>query len=177
LPVVGGGVVAPGAVPPGAGEVVVVVFPELVAGAGAEVFGGIAPGVWTHPPFPGGTGVVWFGGVGPGVAGAGVCGVLGAVCGVSVPSPAALVVIGVGGPIGFVGGVIFGLLGAGVAFGAGAGAVGTELLVCGGVAVVVGAGVVGGGGVAARVRCATAQLARVRRAIRAISRFVMGFSS
>ena len=101
----------------------------------------------------------------------GVCGVL------SVPSPAALVVMGVGGPIGFVGGVIVGLAGAGAVFGVGAGAVGIEV-VGGGVAVVVGAVVVGGGGggVAARVRWAAAQLPTVRRAISATSRFVIRFS-
>ena len=75
-----------------------------------------------------------------------VCGVL------SVPSPAALVVMGVGGPIGFVGAVIVGFAGAGAVFGVGGGAVGIEVVVWGGVAVVVGAVVVGGGGVAARVR-------------------------
>ena len=80
---------------------------------------------------------------------------LGVVCGcgvLSAPSPAALVVIGVGGPIGFVGGVIVGFVGVGAALGLGAGAVGTVVVVCGGVAVVVGAVVADGGGVAARVR-------------------------
>jgi len=85
-----------------------------------------------------------------------------------------LVVIGVGGPIGLVGGVIPELGVAGGVFGAGAGAVGMVVVVWGGVAVVVGAVVVGGGGVAARVRWATTQPAQVRRAIRRISLFVIG---
>jgi hypothetical protein len=62
---------------------------------------------------------------------------------VLVPSPAALVVIGVGGPIGLVGGVIMGFVGAGAAVGVGAGAVGRVApgaVVCAG-AVGVGAGV------------------------------------
>lgn len=84
-----------------------------------------------------------------------------------------MVVMGVGGPIGFVGGVIVRFAGTGAVFGAGAGAVGIEVVVCGGVAVLVGAVVAGGEGVAARVRCAAAQLAKVTRAIKAISRFVM----
>lgn len=87
-----------------------------------------------------------------------------------------MVVMGVGGPMGFVGGVIVGFAGAGAAFGAGAGAVGIEVVVWGGVAVVVGAVVVGGGGVAAGLRWAAAQLAKVRRAIKATSHFVMGIS-
>lgn len=83
--------------------------------------------------------------------------------------------MGVGRPMGFVGGVMVGFAG-GAAFGAGAGAVGIEVVVWGGVAVVVGAVVVGGGGVAAGLRWAAAQLAKVRRAIRATSHFVMGIS-
>ena len=76
-----------------------------------------------------------------------------------------------------VGGVIVGFVGAGAAFGAGAGAVGMVVfgaVVCTGYVGGVGAGV-GVGGVAARVRWAAAQPAEQRRAINGIRRFVMGF--
>jgi hypothetical protein len=101
----------------------------------------------------------------------------------SVPSPAALVVIGVGGPIGLVGGVMFEFAGGVLVFVVGAGAVGIVAfgaVVCvGGVGVAVAVGGGGGGaaGAAVRVRCAATQLAQVRIAISRISRFAMGFSS
>lgn len=164
----GGLVVDPGAlgIVPGFGAV----------GLGVELPDGIVPGVGTHGPFAGtGTGVV--DGALPGVPGSGVdVGVPGVVCGggvLWVPSPAALVVIGVGGPIGFVGGVIVGLVGVCVPLGVAAGAVG--VVVCCGAVVVVGA-VGGAGGVAARVRCAAAQLPQPSNVISRISCFDMGFA-
>lgn len=168
-----------GGVPPGLGvEVVVVGLLGFVPGAG-EVLGGIVPGVCTHVPLPCGTGVAWFGGTLPGAGEAGVEGVGGGVwVVVSVPSPAALVVIGVGGPIGLVGGIIVGFAGAGAALGAGTGAVGMVVfgaVVGAGAVGVVGAGG-GAGGVAARVRCAAAQSAEQRRTISGIRRFVMVIS-
>jgi hypothetical protein len=82
--------------------------------------------------------------------------VWGVVCGVVVaPGPAALVVIGVGGPIVVGGGVMPGLLEGGTALG-------TE--VCGG----------GGGGGAAVVRCASTQVVHVKRMNRAVNRSFIG---
>ena len=102
---------------------------------------GTVPGAGTQGPLPG-TGV-GGGVIGCVLPGAGlVWGVLGAVCvcGVAwVSSPAALVVIGVGGPMVFVGGVIVGFEDAG----AGAAVVGA---VCCAGAVAGGAGAAVGGG-------------------------------
>ncbi|HWJ46364.1 MAG TPA: hypothetical protein VNS62_01850 [Candidatus Udaeobacter sp.] len=117
-------------------------------------------------------------GVGAGAVGVGVSALLvggGTLC---APSPPALVVIGVGGPIGFVGGVMFGLAGGVLVFGAGGaavgGAFGTVVRAAGAVVV---AGGAGGGTAGAAVRCAATQVAQLRIVISGISRFAMGFSS
>lgn len=163
-----------------------------------ELFDAVVPAVLTQG-LAGTTGVAGFcvvpaapvAGVGAAPVGEGVSAVPLGGATLSVPSPAALVVIGVGGPIGLVGGVMLGLAGAAGAVGVGAGAVGVATLGmvdCVGVAVVIGVvgivvGVVGvvvgavGAGVAARVRCAAAQLAQLIRTINRISRFCMRFSS
>ena len=97
-----------------------------------------------------------------------------------VSSPAALVVIGVGGPIGFGGGVMLGFP-AGVFGGAGeAGTVVFGTLVCAGDVVVVGGAavvgdVVGVVGAVARVRCAPAQVAKLKMAMKTRNRLVIRF--
>jgi hypothetical protein len=92
------------------------------------------------------------------------------------PSPAALVVIGVGGPIVVIGGVMVGVVGDVAVFGVGAAAEGTLALgtvPCAGVAVVVGGT---GVGVAALVCCAASHLVQLIRINSAKSRRAMGFS-
>ena len=88
--------------------------------------------------------------------------------------------MGVGGPIVFVGGVMFGF--AGAAFGVGAGAAGTVAfgeLGCAGAVVVAGGAVGAGGGVVARVRCAATQVAQLKIVISRMNCFIIGilFSS
>ena len=89
-----------------------------------------------------------------------------------------MVVIGVGGPIGLVGGVMFGFAGGVLVFAVAAGAVGVAAfgaVVCaGGIVVAVGGGGGGAAGTAVRVCCAANQLAQLRIAISRISRFAMG---
>lgn len=92
---------------------------------------------------------------------------------VCVPSPPALVVIGVGGPIVLVGGVIVGFA-AGATPGVGAGDVG--VVACAGAVVCGGGAAVAGGGAAAR-RCAAAQVAQLRIAMSRAVRFVIRISS
>jgi hypothetical protein len=100
-----------------------------------ELFAAVAPETLTHGgtgaggrpgltgwPLPG-TGVCGVG-VGASPLGVGVSALLVGGGVLSVPSPAALVVIGVGGPIGLVGGVMFGFAGGVLVFAVGAGAVG-----------------------------------------------------
>jgi hypothetical protein len=84
--------------------------------------------------------------------------------------------MGVGGPIVFVGGVMFGF--AGAVPGVGAGATGTVALgaaACAGVVVVADGAVGAGAGVVARVRCAAAQLVQLKIAISRMNCLVIGF--
>jgi len=168
-------VLFPAAPPEGAGELLVVDPVFALAGFGVGVC------AVTHGAVPFGT--VWFGGCAGGTpvglgavcVGAGVCAFGGGTG--SVSGPAALVVIGVGGPIVVVCGVAveFGVAGfaAGivVCVGGGAGAVGV-VLAAGGAGCDVGGGVADGGA-AARVRCAAVQVANVRRRNNAKMRVVM----
>ncbi|HXJ88903.1 MAG TPA: hypothetical protein VMS18_18950 [Candidatus Binatia bacterium] len=141
------------------------------AGFAAELAGGMVPGAGTHGPLLGlGAGAGVAGGALPGVSGAGAvdCGVGVVWAGdeLCVPPPAALVVIGVGGPIGFVGAVVVG-----AAFGVGAGAAGTEVLGAWAGAVVVVGDAGCGGGVAGAVPWAATQPAQLTMAMSKVSRF------
>jgi len=85
--------------------------------------------------------------------------------------------MGVGGPIVFVGGVMFGFAGAVPGVGAGAaGTVAFGALDCAGAVVVAGGAVGVGAGVAARVRCANAQLVQVKIAISRMNCLIIGSS-
>ncbi|HTT24443.1 MAG TPA: hypothetical protein VMG82_36315 [Candidatus Sulfotelmatobacter sp.] len=140
------------------------------AGFAAELAGGMVPGDGTHGPLPGlGAGAGVTGGALPGGPGAGgVAWGVGVVW--AVPCPAALVVIGVGGPIGFEGGGAVG-----TALGVGVGAAGTEVLGAwaGTVAVVGAAG--RGGGVAGAVRWAATQPVQLTMAMSKVSSFPIEF--